>query len=71
MNPEKARMSSQPIITLYDTPAHVPQPWAPNIWRVRYVHIQLLRHRSTDTACFKHLQIQYVNLFTERVVCLY
>lgn len=31
------RMSSQPIITLYDTPAHVPQPWAPNIWRVRFI----------------------------------
>ncbi|KII85690.1 hypothetical protein PLICRDRAFT_31819 [Plicaturopsis crispa FD-325 SS-3] len=28
---------SQPIITLYDAPSHSPQPWAPNIWRVRFI----------------------------------
>lgn len=39
MNRNDSRMKkvSQPMITLYDTPAHVPQPWAPNAWRVRYV----------------------------------
>jgi hypothetical protein len=47
-------MSSQPIITLYDTPAHVPQPWAPNIWRVRYVYIDAITHMSPDTAYFYH-----------------
>ena len=26
-----------PVITLYDVPGHTPQPWAPNIWRIRYV----------------------------------
>ncbi|OSX62189.1 hypothetical protein POSPLADRAFT_1143689 [Postia placenta MAD-698-R-SB12] len=28
---------SQPIITLYDIPSTVPQPWAPSIWRIRFI----------------------------------
>ncbi|KAH9925745.1 uncharacterized protein B0H18DRAFT_1008028 [Fomitopsis serialis] len=28
---------SQPLITLYDVPASIPQPWAPNIWRIRFI----------------------------------
>ena len=31
-------MSPPPIIILYDLPSHNPQPWAPNIWKVRYVY---------------------------------
>ncbi|KAK0211980.1 hypothetical protein IW262DRAFT_1485963 [Armillaria fumosa] len=30
------RPSSPPVITLYDVPGHNAQPWAPNIWRIRY-----------------------------------
>lgn len=26
-----------PIITLYDVPSTIPQPWAPNIWRIRFI----------------------------------
>ncbi|KAE9406723.1 hypothetical protein BT96DRAFT_915155 [Gymnopus androsaceus JB14] len=29
--------STTPIITLYDTPGQSPQPWAPNIWRIRFI----------------------------------
>jgi glutathione S-transferase len=32
-----SRNMNPPVITLYDVPGHTPQPWAPNIWRVRYV----------------------------------
>ncbi|KIK78789.1 hypothetical protein PAXRUDRAFT_16682 [Paxillus rubicundulus Ve08.2h10] len=28
---------SQPMIVLYDVPSDVPQPWAPNIWRIRLI----------------------------------
>ncbi|CCM03462.1 uncharacterized protein FIBRA_05595 [Fibroporia radiculosa] len=28
---------SQPVITLYDVPSTIPQPWAPNIWRIRFI----------------------------------
>jgi len=28
---------SQNMITLYDVPSTVPQPWAPNIWRIRFI----------------------------------
>ncbi|KAG1727689.1 hypothetical protein EDD22DRAFT_1054231 [Suillus occidentalis] len=28
---------SQPMIILYDAPSNIPQPWAPNIWRVRLI----------------------------------
>ncbi|KZT64750.1 hypothetical protein DAEQUDRAFT_752867 [Daedalea quercina L-15889] len=28
---------SQPLIILYDVPAAIPQPWAPNIWRIRFI----------------------------------
>ncbi|KAI0916153.1 hypothetical protein AcV5_003167 [Taiwanofungus camphoratus] len=28
---------SQPLITLYDVPSTIPQPWAPNIWRIRFI----------------------------------
>ncbi|XP_006456238.1 hypothetical protein AGABI2DRAFT_211106 [Agaricus bisporus var. bisporus H97] len=32
-----SRSSAPPSITLYDIPGHTPQPWAPNIWRVRFI----------------------------------
>lgn len=28
---------SQPVITLYDIQSTIPQPWAPNIWRIRFI----------------------------------
>ncbi|KAI0087208.1 hypothetical protein BDY19DRAFT_986248 [Irpex rosettiformis] len=28
---------SQNVITLYDIPSNTPQPWAPNIWRIRFI----------------------------------
>ncbi|KAK7062723.1 hypothetical protein VNI00_000211 [Paramarasmius palmivorus] len=28
---------SIPTIILYDVPGHSPQPWAPNIWRIRFI----------------------------------
>ncbi|KAF8066529.1 hypothetical protein FPV67DRAFT_1192141 [Lyophyllum atratum] len=38
---------SPPIITLYDTPGHTPQPWAPNIWRIRFIlNYKRLRYRT-------------------------
>jgi len=33
--PRKAM--SQPVITLYDVRSTIPQPWAPNIWRIRFI----------------------------------
>ena len=38
--------SSPPVITLYDTPGHTPQPWAPNIWRIRYVAFAIVSSRA-------------------------
>ena len=29
---------SQPMVTLYDVPSNIPQPWVPNIWRIRSAH---------------------------------
>ncbi|KAL0565347.1 hypothetical protein V5O48_016676 [Marasmius crinis-equi] len=38
---------SIPIITLYDIPGHSPQPWAPNIWRIRFIlNYKRLRYRT-------------------------
>ncbi|RDB16471.1 Glutathione S-transferase-like protein ustS [Hypsizygus marmoreus] len=38
---------SPPGITLYDTPGHTPQPWAPNIWRIRFIlNYKRLRYRT-------------------------
>ena len=31
-----AKMSHNNVIILYDVPSTVPQPWVPNIWRIRY-----------------------------------
>jgi len=28
---------AQGVITLYDVPSTVPQPWAPHIWRIRFI----------------------------------
>ncbi|KAH0828818.1 hypothetical protein J3R83DRAFT_3269, partial [Lanmaoa asiatica] len=28
---------SQPMIILYDVPSNIPQPWAPNVWRIRLI----------------------------------
>ncbi|KAI0343833.1 hypothetical protein BDW22DRAFT_1406933 [Trametopsis cervina] len=28
---------AQNVITLYDIPSTTPQPWAPNIWRIRFI----------------------------------
>ncbi|PSS08924.1 hypothetical protein EW026_g7933 [Hermanssonia centrifuga] len=27
----------QSVVTLYDVPSTTPQPWAPNIWRIRFI----------------------------------
>ncbi|KAJ7054265.1 hypothetical protein C8F01DRAFT_501016 [Mycena amicta] len=36
-----------PIITLYDLKSASPQPWAPNIWRIRFVlNYKRLRYRT-------------------------
>ncbi|KAF5354239.1 hypothetical protein D9756_006990 [Leucocoprinus leucothites] len=35
--PSSGRGMSPPLITLYDIPGHTPQPWAPNIWRIRFI----------------------------------
>ncbi|KAJ3877679.1 hypothetical protein F5051DRAFT_313931, partial [Lentinula edodes] len=34
-----------PVIILYDTPGHSPQPWAPNIWRIRQVCAFVLNYK--------------------------
>ncbi|KAJ3516028.1 hypothetical protein NMY22_g14301 [Coprinellus aureogranulatus] len=35
------------MLTLYDVPGHTPQPWAPNIWRVRFIlNYKRLRYRT-------------------------
>lgn len=42
-----SQASSPPIITLYDTPGNTPQPWAPNIWRIRFIlNYKRLRYRT-------------------------
>ncbi|KAG1851189.1 hypothetical protein C8R48DRAFT_777886 [Suillus tomentosus] len=39
---------SQPMIILYDVPSNSPQPWAPNIWRVRLIlNFKRLPYRTT------------------------
>ncbi|KAG5644427.1 hypothetical protein DXG03_008522 [Asterophora parasitica] len=41
------QIPSPPVITLYDTPGHTPQPWAPNIWRIRFIlNYKRLRYRT-------------------------
>ncbi|KAH0578780.1 hypothetical protein J132_10719 [Termitomyces sp. J132] len=41
------RTSSPPLITLYDAPGNTPQPWAPNIWRIRFVlNYKRLRYQT-------------------------
>ncbi|KAK0186246.1 hypothetical protein F5146DRAFT_1065177 [Armillaria mellea] len=41
------RPSSPPVITLYDVPGHNAQPWAPNIWRIRFIlNYKHLRYRT-------------------------
>jgi hypothetical protein len=37
---------SQPVITLYDIQSTIPQPWAPNIWRIRYAPASHSTHRE-------------------------
>ncbi|CAL1710867.1 unnamed protein product [Somion occarium] len=38
---------SQNVITLYDAPSIAPQPWAPNIWRIRFIlNFKRLPHRT-------------------------
>ncbi|KAF9013577.1 hypothetical protein BDZ89DRAFT_963198 [Hymenopellis radicata] len=40
-------ISSPPIILLYDAAGPTPQPWAPNIWRVRFIlNYKRLRYRT-------------------------
>ncbi|KAJ4001468.1 hypothetical protein F5050DRAFT_1560687 [Lentinula boryana] len=39
--------NTTPVIILYDTPGHSSQPWAPNIWRIRFVlNYKRLRYRT-------------------------
>ncbi|GBE84361.1 hypothetical protein SCP_0603400 [Sparassis crispa] len=36
------------MITLYDVPSTIPQPWAPNIWRIRFIlNYKRLHYRTT------------------------
>ncbi|KAG5637414.1 hypothetical protein H0H81_004672 [Sphagnurus paluster] len=45
--PASSRQNSPPVITLYDIPGHTPQPWAPNIWRIRFIlNYKRLRYRT-------------------------
>ncbi|KAI0777716.1 hypothetical protein BD413DRAFT_686670 [Trametes elegans] len=38
---------SQSVITLYDIHSTIPQPWAPNIWRIRFIlNYKRLPHRT-------------------------
>ncbi|KAI0635208.1 hypothetical protein C8Q77DRAFT_1217104 [Trametes polyzona] len=38
---------SHPVITLYDINSTIPQPWAPNIWRIRLIlNYKRLPHRT-------------------------
>ncbi|KAG6815946.1 hypothetical protein H0H87_010053 [Tephrocybe sp. NHM501043] len=47
MSRYSSRAPSPPSITLYDTPGNTPQPWAPNIWRIRFVlNYKRLRYRT-------------------------
>ncbi|KAJ7579587.1 hypothetical protein C8J56DRAFT_1103618 [Mycena floridula] len=42
-----SRSSATPPITLYDTPGHSPEPWAPNVWRIRFIlNYKRLRYRT-------------------------
>ncbi|KAJ7480322.1 hypothetical protein B0H11DRAFT_1863745 [Mycena galericulata] len=39
--------SAAPVITLYDLKSASPQPWAPNIWRIRFIlNYKRLRYRT-------------------------
>ncbi|KAH9950800.1 hypothetical protein B0H21DRAFT_460669 [Amylocystis lapponica] len=39
---------SQPLITLYDVRSTMPQPWAPSIWRIRFIlNYKRLHYRTT------------------------
>ncbi|KAG6917156.1 hypothetical protein DXG01_003669 [Tephrocybe rancida] len=47
MSRYSSRAPSPPFITLYDAPGNTPQPWAPNIWRIRFVlNYKRLRYRT-------------------------
>ncbi|KAF8154469.1 hypothetical protein B0H34DRAFT_660186 [Crassisporium funariophilum] len=42
-----SRNTAPPVITLYDVPGHTPQPWAPNIWRIRFIlNYKRLRYQT-------------------------
>ncbi|KAK7689357.1 hypothetical protein QCA50_007148 [Cerrena zonata] len=44
---EEYHTMSQNVITLYDVPSIAPQPWAPNIWRIRFLlNYKRLPHRT-------------------------
>lgn len=39
---------AQNLITLFDVPSTTPQPWAPNIWRIRFIlNFKRLPYRTT------------------------
>ncbi|KAF9261646.1 hypothetical protein L218DRAFT_869391 [Marasmius fiardii PR-910] len=43
----RSTSSKLPLITLYDTPGPTPQPWAPNIWRIRFIlNYKRIRYRT-------------------------
>ena len=43
----RPRAHSPPVIMLYDVPGSTPQPWAPNIWRIRFIlNYKRLRYRT-------------------------
>ncbi|KDR79323.1 hypothetical protein GALMADRAFT_62871 [Galerina marginata CBS 339.88] len=42
-----SRHAHTPVITLYDVPGHTAQPWAPNIWRIRFIlNYKRLRYQT-------------------------
>ncbi|KAG8221405.1 hypothetical protein J3R82DRAFT_1588 [Butyriboletus roseoflavus] len=44
---------SQPMIILYDVPSNIPQPWAPNAWRIRSTHSYLSPFRNLFIIVFR------------------
>ncbi|KAF9002521.1 hypothetical protein BDQ17DRAFT_1390735 [Cyathus striatus] len=45
--PSSSRSAALPVILLYDVPGHSPQPWAPNIWRIRFIlNYKRLRYKT-------------------------
>lgn len=53
---------SQPVITLYDVRSTIPQPWAPNIWRIRYEHSSVSHHYLSSSNIIFRFILNYKRL---------